>query len=823
MAHEKGKRQFLEVVFKKELEEIGKRRRALNSEKPELENDVLPCTRHGLVGLALSGGGIRSATLCLGALQALAKHGILKSVDYLSTVSGGGFIGSCLSSVMNKTGSEPQGEAFPFGHAAGEEEHAAVRHLRNSSNYLAPGGLLDKIRIPMVVLRGILINLFMFVPILVLAVFVTEVVYVVGHYGNIRAFYKVIPLLSILYFLFQVIRYPFVVRLREGANAWSWTIRDSYGRMLSKQLLALIILISVVPLFLWIVGEAIDLSWERLRESLPIDHPFAVQHLWKWLGAVGILLLFMLAGTASEKISRASKKISTISSKLLLYALGILGPGILFGAYLVLCVLQISSPVLGSYTSDPDSAEAIANNADATVKIEILKAAAARTEAVAIADALIRTFRQKEIILSKRASVTKESPVVWFPNTPLEINVRHPQWVIEDVENGRRYTVRMENGENGFDLTLYPGWRSIIDGWADVIYMALGLLVFLLNWFLLDVNISASHGFFRDRLSRAYLIRENRDEEEAILFTDEQKLSELNAEGTKAPYHLINVSLNLHGSKDPNVRGRNADVLTFSKHHTGSVRSEYCQTTTLEELNGHLNLGTALAISGAAAVPNMGLFTIKPLVFIMTLLNIRLGYWIPNPQKVNQGQHPKRGPGPRYLLKESLGEIDALGDFLNVSDGGHLENLGVYELLRRRCELIISVDSGTDPELKCSDLTKIIRYARIDMGIEISIEKDDLDAFNLTGGEFCARHWVSGVIDYGVDGIGYLLYLKSSVTGDENPYVLDYKAQAPAFPHQSTADQFFDETQFEAYRALGFHLTNRFLDSDEARIVKECC
>ena len=133
------------------------------------------------------------------------------------------------------------------------------------------------------------------------------------------------------------------------------------------------------------------------------------------------------------------------------------------------------------------------------------------------------------------------------------------------------------------------------------------------------------------------------------------------------------------------------------------------------------------------------------------------------------------------------------------------------------------MDSGADPELKCSDLTKIIRYARIDMGIEISIEKDDLDAFNLTGGEFCARHWVSGVIDYGVDGIGYLLYLKSSVTGDENPYVLDYKAQAPAFPHQSTADQFFDETQFEAYRALGFHLTNRFLDSDEARIVKECC
>jgi hypothetical protein len=410
-------------------------------------------------------------------------------------------------------------------------------------------------------------------------------------------------------------------------------------------------------------------------------------------------------------------------------------------------------------------------------------------------------------------------------DTPLEIKVRHNQWVIviEDSVSSHSYTVRQEAKEEGdYDLTLYPGWRSIVDGWGDVVYMAVGLLVFLLNWFLLDVNVSASHGFFRDRLSRAYLIRENGGEEDAIVFTDDQKLSSLNAEGTRAPYHLVNVTLNLNGSKDPNVRGRNADFFTFSKHHSGSVRSEYYETTTLEEMNAHMNLGTALAISGAAAAPNMGLLTIKPLVFIMTLLNIRLGYWIPNPQMVNQGRRPSRGPGPGYLLKESLGEIDAQGDFLNVSDGGHLENLGVYELLRRRCKLIISVDGGADPGLKCSDLTKIIRYARIDMGIEISFQKDQLAALNLRGSGFSSGHWALGEINYGKDGTGHLLYLKSSVTGDENPYVLDYKAQQPAFPHQSTADQFFDETQFEAYRALGYHITNRFLDADEARTVTAC-
>ena len=104
-----GKQQFDTEIFPAELEEIRQRRTVLNLDTTDV--DGLPSTQLGLVGLALSGGGIRSATFCLGVLQCLARHGILKSVDYLSTVSGGGFIGACLSSTLNCAHARPEGSS----------------------------------------------------------------------------------------------------------------------------------------------------------------------------------------------------------------------------------------------------------------------------------------------------------------------------------------------------------------------------------------------------------------------------------------------------------------------------------------------------------------------------------------------------------------------------------------------------------------------------------------------------------------------------------------------------------------------------------------
>jgi len=153
-----------------------------------------------------------------------------------------------------------------------------------------------------------------------------------------------------------------------------------------------------------------------------------------------------------------------------------------------------------------------------------------------------------------------------------------------------------------------------------------------------------------------------------------------------------------------------------------------------------------VAISGAAASPNMGTTTVKPLVFILTILNIRLGYWLPNPKIVRACHAVEsfilgRGVSPQYLLKEATSRIDDSGSFVNVSDGGHIENLAIYQLLRRRCKFIISVDGEADPDMTYGGLVQLMRFARIDMGIVIDIDLSDIDKDK--NGQ-SKKHWDTG-------------------------------------------------------------------------------
>lgn len=298
---------------------------------------------------------------------------------------------------------------------------------------------------------------------------------------------------------------------------------------------------------------------------------------------------------------------------------------------------------------------------------------------------------------------------------------------------------------------------------------------------------------------------------------DELRLSELNAPGAVAPYHLISATLNLQGSRSERLRGREADFFLFSKHHCGSPHTGYCETSALEKIDPHVNLGTAMAISAATAAPNMGSTTVRQLVFVLTMLNLRLGYWLPNPRHVNAGRTLAirwAGPHTRYLLLEALGALNTQRPLVNVSDGGHLENLAIYELLRRRCELIVAIDGEADPEHTFGGLITLMRLAKIDLGIDIEI---NLAPLRLDEDRESRSHFAVGTIHYGVeDGVpqhGKLLYIKSSFAGDENPFIARYRADFPDFPHETTADQFFDEVQFEAYRALGFHIGSEVIAS----------
>ena len=200
-----------------------------------------------------------------------------------------------------------------------------------------------------------------------------------------------------------------------------------------------------------------------------------------------------------------------------------------------------------------------------------------------------------------------------------------------------------------------------------------------------------------------------------------------------------------------------------------------------------------------------------------------------------------RYPGPRYLLREAFFKTGMkLGrnkeanvkpkSFLFLSDGGHIENLGVYELLRRRCKLIIAVDAEADSKMDCGSLVQVERFARIDLDTRITIDWQPIRVRTHKVGEQAKEkaikyakgpHVALGVIDYpppkgSTDGAdrekGVLICIKSSLSGDENDYILAYKSRYPSFPHESTADQLFSEEQLEVYRSLGEHITRHFLD-----------
>jgi hypothetical protein len=219
-----------------------------------------------------------------------------------------------------------------------------------------------------------------------------------------------------------------------------------------------------------------------------------------------------------------------------------------------------------------------------------------------------------------------------------------------------------------------------------------------------------------------------------------------------------------------------------------------------------ISLGTAVAISGAAASPNMGSYSSPSVGFIMTLFNARLGSWLGNPGAA--GERSWRNAGPRSavhsLLREALGLTTNNSPYVYLSDGGHFENLALYEMIMRRCLHIVVLDGACDSEMSLGDLGNALRKIRIDMGVPIEFSDDAISSLRQQ-----RKRCAMGIIRYSaVDSAcadGVLIYIKPMVLGNEPPDVQSYAAVNPAFPHESTADQWFSESQTESYRMLGLH------------------
>jgi hypothetical protein len=326
------------------------------------------------------------------------------------------------------------------------------------------------------------------------------------------------------------------------------------------------------------------------------------------------------------------------------------------------------------------------------------------------------------------------------------------------------------------------------------------------------VNKFSLHGMYRNRLIRAFLgaarpaaaRRPNR-------FTgfdarDNVYMKELAA--IRRPLHVVNMALNLVADNRLAWQERKAESFTVSPLAAGTRTLGYRPITEYGGPDG-MSLGTAMTISGAAASPNMGYHSSAPVTFLLTLFNARLGAWLGNPGEAGRftwrRSDPVVGAGP--LLREMFGRTTDSNPYVYLSDGGHFDNLGLYEMVARRCKFIVVSDAGCDPAYAFEDLGNAIRKIRIDLGIRIDFPHGlPIDAAHAGSGN---RHGAIGIIRYsGIDGPvedGVLVYLKATLSGDEPVDVRNYAAAHPAFPHESTANQWFGESQFESYRTLGIH------------------
>jgi hypothetical protein len=370
-------------------------------------------------------------------------------------------------------------------------------------------------------------------------------------------------------------------------------------------------------------------------------------------------------------------------------------------------------------------------------------------------------------------------------------------------------------------LTLLGNHTLVTRLQSDALLAALlwiGLLtgaVIGIGW-LADPNLLSMHGFYKARLTRAYLgasnaTRGNSEITDAVP-GDDIKLTDLWNPHIGAPYHIVNTTLSLVGGSDLAMSQRSAENFILSRYHCGSARAGY--RCTAEYMNGELSLGTAAAISGAAVSPNMGSKSPSAsLALLMSLLNVRLGFWAPTPSG-RRWVEPHARLWPFYLLRETLSNTGTLGTYCYLTDGGHFDNTGLYALVERGCRYIVVCDCGADPDRGFEDMGVAIRRCRIDFGAEIVLSIHEFVPSEQQ--RTTNTHVVRGTITYqrahfdmlrfpeDADTEGVVIWIKPSVTALNSVDVQQYHRAHPDFPQQSTAEQWYDESQFESYRCLGF-------------------
>jgi hypothetical protein len=381
------------------------------------------------------------------------------------------------------------------------------------------------------------------------------------------------------------------------------------------------------------------------------------------------------------------------------------------------------------------------------------------------------------------------------------------------------------------------------------------LIIILIGWIAsrsVNINRFSLHSLYRNRLIRAFLGATNQprnpDPFTGFDVDDNLRMHQLWPakdpvtgewpRPTKAdwrPFHLVNMTLNIVSSKKLAWQERRAEPFTASPLHSGSSCKAYRLSLRYGDELG-ISLGTAMAISGAAASPSMGYHSSSGVSFLMALFNVRLGWWLGNPGKEGETTYFRDGPRTAVVpfFQEMFGLTTDDRKYVYLSDGGHFENLGLYETVRRRCRFIVVSDAGCDPAFALEDLGNAVRKIELDLGVSIRFDGlERLKRRSEDGSELGPGHpyHAIGRIDYpssdGGGAPGTIIYVKAGYHGTESAGVRSYAMAHRDFPHETTADQWFSESQFESYRCLGFEIMDGILGDavpdvgDQTRLTLE--
>jgi hypothetical protein len=891
-------------LLEQELPAIDLRRKRLGIEVLTPDKDLYArAANSGVMGLCFSGGGIRSATFNLGILQGLAELKLLHCFDYLSTVSGGGYIHQWFAAWSKRCGfEEVDKQLIPLPDPDNPGIHPEpIRWLRRYSNYLTPQkGLLsgDTWVAFAIWLRNTLLNQIVLISGLMFLILLPHLLEKVpilsrsdGAVSIVAAVIIALNLMAIYFVGLELLTFAPKVEPAPGSGSQP----NALGQVGVHLTIVLPLVVSAALftlIFPYISSPTLGIDLLLLMFGLALTITFA--------GGAPLAYLKTHVRTSQHNSVSEFWKVPKCWAhlKFILVVMGQIGACILATAGGAAWVVGSLYFLIQGLSSTGFLTVDVSGNSSLLWRIVLVVAPLLILGGPLVMMLLLigflgRTFRNSHREwLSRMAAWMGLFMLLWASATGFSLlGPKIVLWLRGKLVGIATLTTWLGGSLGG----LLAGWSSKSSGGKDDQAPALspaellavagpyifvfGLLLvlsaladkILMNFasplavaliyvttfavcaffaWRVDINEFSLHAFYRNRLTRCYLgaSRTKRDPNPFTGFDDNDAdiaVRDLSPERDyKGPFPIFCTALNLTFGKELAWQERKAASFIFTPLYSGyDIPWTAARGKTKLRFNGFVrtehyaypetgvHINTAAAISGAALSPNMGYHSNAATAFLMTVFCVRLGWWLSNPRTLDENgtklgcsYHPS--PSPVFSLMALAGELfgrtDDTNAYVYLSDGGHFDNMGLYELVRRHCRYIVICDSEADGDIKFSGIGMAIRKCRIDFGAEIDLDLRPLE--RAKNSEYSPAHCVVGSVRYpeNPDNPGTVVYIKSSLTGDEPADVLNYKKEHSCFPHDSTTNQWFTESQFESYRRLGHHVAFSVFEPAGPNPVVDC-